>query len=223
LVAAETLRGIFEAKRAIVTLPLGVLHKRDAVRFEPDLDSKLEAAGRLAMGEVIRVTMRFRERFWQSGVHAANGHDLSRLSFLFSHDSGFPTWWSVYPLHVPILVGWAAGARAERLSKLPEHAIVHEALAALARITGEPEQRLGELLEAAHLHNWQTDPFSRGAYSYIPVNAMDAPERLAAPVEDALFFAGEATATDGFEGTVHGAIATGKRAAREVIERERER
>jgi monoamine oxidase len=172
------------------------------------------------MGEVIRVTMRFREQFWESGLPAAKGHDLSKLSFLFSHDSDFPTWWSVYPMHVPLLVGWAAGTRAERLSKLPEHAIVCEALAALARISEEPEQRLGDLLEAAHLHNWQTDPFSRGAYSHIPVNAMDAPERLAAAVEETLFFAGEATDTDGCEGTVHGAIATGERAAREVIERE---
>jgi monoamine oxidase len=221
-VAAETVRGTFEARRAIVTLPLGVLQAQDAVRFEPDLDAKRESAARLAMGEVIRVTLRFRERFWQSGVPAVKDHDLSKLSCLFSHDSDFPTWWSVYPMHVPVLVGWAAGARAERLSKLPEHAIVCEALAALARITGKQEHRLRDLVEAAHFHNWQTDPFSRGAYSYIPVNAMNAPERLAAPVEDTLFFAGEATDTAGFEGTVHGAIATGERAAREVIERERE-
>jgi monoamine oxidase len=222
-IAAETVRGSFRARRAIMTLPLGVLQARDAVHFEPELEAKREAAGRLAMGEVIRVTMRFRERFWQSGVPTARGHDLSKLSFLFSHDSDFPTWWSAYPMHVPVLIGWAAGARAERLSNLPEHAIVCEAVAALARITGEPEQRLGDLLEAAHLHNWQTDPCARGAYSYIPVNTMDAPERLAVPVEDTLFFAGEATDTEGLEGTVHGAIATGERAAREVIERERDR
>jgi monoamine oxidase len=205
-----------------MTLPLSILQTPDAVRFEPDLRNKREAAGRLAMGEVIRVTMRFRERFWQSGVPAARNHDLSKLSFLFSHDAEFPTWWSVYPIHVPVLTGWAAGARAERLAKLPEHSIICEALAALARITAEPEHRLRDLLEAAHLHNWQTDPFTRGAYSYIPENAMDAPEQLAAPVEGTLFFAGEATDTVGFEGTVHGAIATGDRAAREVIEREQD-
>ena len=47
---------------------------------------------------------------------------------------------------------------------------------------------------------------------------MDAVRTLAAPIEDTLFFAGEATNTDGHTGTVHGAIATGRRAAREILE-----
>lgn len=73
------------------------------------------------------------------------------------------------------------------------------------------------MLEAFYTHNWQADKFSTGAYSYIPVGGIDASEALARPIEDTLFFAGEATNTEGHQGTVHGAIATGLRAAREII------
>jgi len=62
----------------------------------------------------------------------------------------------------------------------------------------------------------QTDPFSRGAYSYAKVGADGAQASVAAPVENTLFFAGEASDTSGNNGTVHGAIASGYRAAEEI-------
>jgi len=74
-------------------------------------------------------------------------------------------------------------------------------------------------LEAAYFHDWQTDPFSRGAYSYGKVGANEAQQRLAAPVARTLFFAGEATDRTGNNGTVHGAIASGLRAAAEILVR----
>jgi monoamine oxidase len=72
-------------------------------------------------------------------------------------------------------------------------------------------------LAAWHLHNWQTDPFAGGAYSYIGVHGLPSQRALAQPVADTLFFAGEATELEGHHATVHGAIATGERAAREVL------
>ena len=76
---------------------------------------------------------------------------------------------------------------------------------------------LARLLEAEYIHDWQSDPFSRGAYSYGKVGADGAQEALASPVENTLFFAGEATDTGGHNGTVHGAVASGVRAAREIL------
>jgi monoamine oxidase len=67
-------------------------------------------------------------------------------------------------------------------------------------------------------HDWQADPFARGAYSYAAVGGMDAAAKLAEPVANALYFAGEATNSDGYNGTVHGAIATGLRAAKELLQ-----
>ena len=67
------------------------------------------------------------------------------------------------------------------------------------------------------MYDWQADPFSLGAYSYIPTGAVTAPLRLAEPVAGTLFFAGEATNADGHNATVHGAIASGYRAAGELL------
>ncbi len=64
---------------------------------------------------------------------------------------------------------------------------------------------------------WSTDPYSRGAMSYLPAGA--APQLrtdLAAPIDDRVFFAGEATDSD-HPGTVSGAIASGRRAAAAVV------
>jgi monoamine oxidase len=72
-------------------------------------------------------------------------------------------------------------------------------------------------LESWYFHDWQADPFARGAYSFVLAGGLDARAALAQPLDDTLFFAGEATNSDGHTATVHGAIASGRRAAREVI------
>ena len=77
-------------------------------------------------------------------------------------------------------------------------------------------RRIDDLLTGTCTHDWQSDPFSRGAYSYAAVGGSTAHARLAAPVDGTLFFAGEATSGDE-TGTVAGAIDSGRRAAREVL------
>jgi monoamine oxidase len=91
------------------------------------------------------------------------------------------------------------------------------ALRTLATLLHIGSEQLAQLLDAAYFHDWQTNPFSRGAYSYDAVSSDDAQQTLATPVENTLFFAGEATDTTGHNGTVHGAIASGRRAAREIL------
>jgi len=80
----------------------------------------------------------------------------------------------------------------------------------------EPELR--RQMTESFMHDWQEDPFSRGAYSYAAVGGIGAARKLAKPVAGTLFFAGEATNSDGYNGTVHGAIATGLRAAKELLQ-----
>jgi monoamine oxidase len=77
--------------------------------------------------------------------------------------------------------------------------------------------KMDKLLEGAWVHDWQSDPYARGAYSYVKVAGEKAREQLAAPLRDTLFFAGEATDTEGEAGTVAGALQSGERAAREVL------
>jgi monoamine oxidase len=81
---------------------------------------------------------------------------------------------------------------------------------------GISEPRLRELLISAHTHNWSSDPFTLGAYAYLPVGGLVLQQTLARPVDDTLYFAGEATSV-GHIGTVHGALDSGHRAAREIL------
>jgi monoamine oxidase len=87
----------------------------------------------------------------------------------------------------------------------------------LAQVFGLPEQQVRDALLSTHKHDWDTDPFSYGAYSYVPAGALDAPAAMAEPVCGTLFFAGEHTDTTSNWGTVHAALGTGLRAAEQVF------
>ena len=66
------------------------------------------------------------------------------------------------------------------------------------------------------MHDWQADPYARGGSSYVNVDGTGARDELAAPLEDTLYFAGEATDVE-HSGTVGGALSSGVRAAREIL------
>jgi monoamine oxidase len=204
----------FTAARAIITLPLGVFKNGD-VEFSPELEMKRTALEGLAMGMVVRVVLQFRRRFWDD-LRDDRGRNMGAMSFLFSKDPVFPTWWSVMPAKAPLLTGWAAGHKAEKLMR--DGSIESEAVAALGSVLGVERRAIEEELETCHVHDWQADPFSHGAYSYAVVGGENAANDLAAPVEGTLFFAGEATDYTGHNGTVHGAIRSGRRAAKELLE-----
>ncbi len=213
----------FSAPRVLITVPLGVLQAQEddkgAIRFVPELpQQKQNAIRNIAMGKVIRVTLRFRERFWKDLPHSreSRSESMDGMSFLFSHDDWFPTWWTTAPIKLPLLTGWAPFHSASRLSGQSESFVIEHSIASLHRLLGVGIQELEGLLEHAYFHDWQTDPFSRGAYSYVKVGGGQAPKTLAMPIENTLFFAGEATDANGLNGTVHSAIASGRRAALEI-------
>jgi monoamine oxidase len=201
----------FKARRLLVTLPLSLLQKTEHVRFTPALSETESAANKLAMGSAVKVMLRFREPFW------ATADDMKDLTFIHAPAETLPTWWTQFPANAPLLAGWAGGPRAEKLATESDDSLLDHALQALAHIFRTSRASIEALLEEFYTHNWEHDPFSRGAYSYIPVGGLDAQAQLAQPLEDTLFFAGEATNTEGHQGTVHGAIASGLRAAREIV------
>ena len=92
-------------------------------------------------------------------------------------------------------------------------------MAALASVLGLARERVARSLKASYFHDWQSDPYSRGGYSYVLVGGAEGAQRqLAAPIASTLFFAGEATDFQGHHATVHGAMASGYRAAAEVLQ-----
>ncbi len=210
------------ARQTLVTLPLGVLKTAvgaaGAVQFIPSLPSQeIDAIKKLAMGEVIRITLRFRDRFWENIAPTGNSKTLSNLGFLFTADDWFPTWWTSMPDRSPVITGWAPFRCAEKLSGKNSEFVTSQALQALGRALCMSVSELENLLEAAYYHDWQTDPYSRGAYSYGTVGSDGMEEALGRPLEGTLYFAGEATDVTGNNGTVHAAIASGVRAASEIL------
>lgn len=213
----------FQGSSAVITLPLGVLQARPdetgAVRFIPELPKEKQAAiNGVAMGHAMRITMHFRERFWEwldlPGTRARE--NLSDLGFIHYPDAPIPTWWTLLPVRAPVMMGWVGGPKAEHFMGRGEDYITSQALASLGKILGVSEKMLRELLVSSQTHDWSADPFSRGAYAYLPVGGVEAQETLARSLNNTLFFAGEATAA-GYIGTVDGAVESGERAAKEIL------
>jgi monoamine oxidase len=211
-----------KARRLIVTLPLGLL-QRNEVTFTPRLVAKEEATNKLAVGQVVKVMLRFRDRFWEHiSLPSADGKrvDLKEFAFIHSPDELPATWWTQLPVRAPLLVGWAGGTRAEELLNVNADALRDKSLEALSHIFAEPVKSIEDQLVDCYTHDWATDPFSLGAYSYIPVGGLKAQAALAEPVENTIYFAGEAANKKGHHGTVHGALASGLHAA-QLIQRRR--
>ena len=118
---------------------------------------------------------------------------------------------------VPLLAGWVGGPRAEILGHAQPESLLDLALGSLAHALKLPRQRVEGQLLSWHLHNWATDPYALGVYSYMLVGGLDAPRLLAAPLANTLFFAGEATVGGGFNATMEGAVQSGRRAAEEIL------
>lgn len=218
-VEVQTRNGRFTARAAIVALPLGVLQarqsQRGAVRFDPPLRTKEKIAAAMGVGHVIRITLRFDARRWKT-LLPGNLARASRGGFGFIHSriGGVPVWWTMSS-H-PVVTGWAGGPAATRLAPRSRCGIFEQALGSLRQVLGTTKTSLRAAVVDWELHNWSTDPFSRGAYSYVAAGSDDAAGKLREPLRDTLFFAGEATAEGEEVGTVHGALGSGLRAAEEV-------
>ena len=200
----------FTAPQLVVTVPLGVL-KAGAIAFAPQLPGKDDALRRLEMGAAVRVSMQFAGDRW------AGQDSFSQDGFLATGEPPFPIWWISHPAPWPVVTGWVGGRRAHALAKVGEAERVRAALEALAAAVGVDTSRLRRDLRGAFSYDWQSDPFALGAYSYAGVGGRRAGAELADPVEETLFFAGEATQSDGRNATVHGAIASGHRVAKQVL------
>ncbi|MEP6781971.1 MAG: NAD(P)/FAD-dependent oxidoreductase [Gemmatimonadaceae bacterium] len=210
-------RAKFRASKVIVTLPLAVLklhsENEGAVRFTPPLpESKQEAFRLIETGNVVKAVMVFDTPFWKKR------RELNDALFIMAYDELIPTWWTTNPVDASVMTGWLAGPKAvlqngwQRDGTIPTSIV-----SSLAGALGVTVDVVQQHLRAVHSHDWLNDPHARGAYTYVLAGGMDAHRALAEPIEDTMFFAGEATCGDGHNATMEGAFQSGKRAAREVL------
>jgi monoamine oxidase len=212
-VAARTTDGRevwVEAAQAILAVPVTTFKEdrnQEGTFFpEPAPAGWTEALGHLETGLAQHLVLRFEGAWWMK---------QRRPPPFFMHGRGepFPVWWTSSPPDAPFLTGWAGGPRVSRLAGQNVKQLVPLALQSVARIFGRGVEALARELRAAYSHDWTTDPYARGAYSYGGVGALRAREILRRPVADTLFLAGEALADGGRNATVPGALASGFRSA----------
>ena len=204
----------FAAPRLLITLPLAVLkrdkHDEGAVLFSPSLAAKQPALALLETGHVIKVVLLFRTQFWNDvGMHEAG--------FIQDFSQPIPTWWTTFPVDAPIITGWMAGPRANAMAGSSSDAIGTLAVASLAHALGVNVDVVRAQLVRCYTHDWNSDPYARGAYSYVTTGGVDAYKILAAPLQNTLFFAGEATVGQGHNATMEGAFQSGVRAAHDIL------
>lgn len=204
----------FSTQRLVVTTPLGVLQAEEdasgSIVWDPKPARALDAANALEFGQVARLVFRFRERFWEAQAEFVDA------GFWLSDERDFPTWWSALAVRAPVLTAWSAGPHSDLVLDLPRKEAIEKAIHSLSRILASPVYRIHDQLEQVYFHDWHADPFALGAYSYVPAGALAAREELAKAVDETIYFAGEATELNGHSATVHGAIASGFRVARQI-------
>lgn len=196
-----------QAARAIVTLPLGVL-QAGAVNFDPLPGRVMQQIARMVMGNAKRATLVFKTKFWQELPTAGN------LSFLFAPENKIPTWWTPMPDPAPLITAWIGGPQC-----VQTNLDLDLCLSELSMLFSRPLAELRKNLSSWHTHDWATDEFARGAYSYAASGGVDASTQLAEPIKDTLYFAGEHTDNEGHWGTVHTALSSGQRAAARILGR----
>ena len=206
------------AKAAIVTVPISLLRAdargRGAIGFAPEITAVRAAAEGVAMGQVQRIALLL-DRPLPEILGERRRRQLADATFVHARGADVPVWWTSHPMRLGVTVGWAGGPAAIALSRAAGGLEAH-AVSSLARTFGVDARTVRRHLVASFHHDWSRDRLSRGAYSFARVGGSDAASRLSRPVSGTLFFAGEATDADGATGTVHGAIATGHRAAAQV-------
>lgn len=185
------------ADKVIVTIPITILQE-EYIQFIPALPAtKVDAFNKIGMGAGMKVFLKFSSKFYDGNI--AGGEICAAYADEIEGKNGSD--------HV--LLAFVMGQQAEYLTSLPSDAeIINELLAELdAMYNG---QATANFLDA-HVENWTTHPFIKGAYSYSKVGIGNARNIAAEPVDNKLFFAGEAMNVNGHHQTVHGAVETGYR------------
>jgi monoamine oxidase len=189
------------ADKLIVTLPLSLLNNSapdaESISFFPPAEEKKSAFRQIGFGTVVKLVMIWDKTFWTSMLPDAQ--------FIFS-ENFIPTWWTQYPQNLPMLTGWLGGPKAIQFANEPESFFLQKAIESLALIFSLSEEEINKGLIYYKVFNWKQEPFSRGAYSYSLVGSEQAKAIYRRPIQDRIYFSGEAAYEGPYPGTVEAAV-----------------
>lgn len=199
---------IFTGRRVVITASLGILQRTpgtpSSIVFSPDIPAYLQAAQEMGYGSVIKVLMEFKTSFWEEGI-----------GFVLS-DEPVPTWWTQNPPSDRLLTAWIAATAMRNFQALSAGDQLRTCIRSLASIFKVGEDIVREQLVACSIHDWMKAPYIRGGYSYETVGSEAARKQMRQPVEDTLFFSGEALYEGQALATVEAALCSGQEAAEKI-------
>jgi monoamine oxidase len=202
-VAIATNRGTVEARAVILTIPTNLL-AREAIRFTPAIPDKIAAAAGLPLGTADKLFL------------AIDGpvDDLPRDRHLIGALDRVATGgYQVRPHGWPVIGAYFGGALATKLEHEGPDGMVAFAIDEICGLFGERfRRRLRPVAQSA----WVLDPLANGSYSCALPGHADDRLVLSEPVDERLYFAGEACSVE-FFGTAHGALLTAEAAADRAI------
>jgi len=187
----------YQGDKVILTVPITILQDSD-IEFEPALpQAKIEAFNKIGMGAGMKVFLKFSSKFYDENI--AGGEICAAYADEIIGKNGTDN----------VLLAFVMGLQAEHLTSLGSDTAITNAL--LAELdTMYSGQATASFIDS-HVENWTTNPFIKGAYSYSKVGIGNSRSIAAQPVNNKLFFAGEAMNLNGHHQTVHGALETGYR------------
>jgi len=201
-VRVDTVRGTLEARAALCTVSTGVLAAQQ-IDFQPALpDSKLAAIAGLPCGTENKICL-----YFERDVFGADGR-----GFHFAWGDDFAEGFEASVMGQNTAIVFTGGRQADWLEKQGPRASEDYALDLVVSVFGSDiRQAFGRSISTA----WGTEPWTYGSYSCALPGQAHQRAVLAEPIDDKLFFAGEAT-TVGDHACCHGAFNSGRRAAAEI-------
>jgi len=209
IIDIHTNQGRLHTPKAIVTVPLPILKE---IEFNSELKEKIKIAENIGFGNAIKVLIKFKTRWWEN----INGKDLSKMAFILSNEK-FLTWWTQYPVINTTMTAWMAGPEAAEYKNSTSEDLLDIAITSLSNTLQVDKSDIRKEIQTYSCVNWPSDPFAKGSYSYTMVTTKDAYQILAEPVDNALFFAGEALYSGDVTSTVEGALASGLETAQKIL------
>uniref|UniRef100_A0A1J3CA63 Lysine-specific histone demethylase 1-like protein 3 n=1 Tax=Noccaea caerulescens TaxID=107243 RepID=A0A1J3CA63_NOCCA len=195
----------------LVTVPLGCL-KAETIKFSPPLpDWKYSSIKQLGFGVLNKVVLEFSKVFWDDSLDYFG----ATAEETYQRGECFMFWNVKKTVGAPVLIALVVGKAAFDYKNKSKSEHVSHAMMVLRKLFG------GDLVPdpvASVVTDWGTDPYSYGAYSYVAIGASGEDyDVLGRPVQNCLFFAGEATCKE-HPDTVGGAMMTGVREAVRIID-----
>jgi monoamine oxidase len=197
----------FQADKLIITVSAGVLQS-GTIQFKPALSDHAVAIQGLGFGTVIKFLLEFKTNFWK---------DFDDETGFLLTDEEIPTWWTQLPSESNLLTGWLGGPNATKKIFEPDPSLLQTALLSLSSIFHIPPAMLKEELSNYKIINWLNHPHVKGGYSYNTLYSDKSKEILATPVNNTIYFAGEAICTGDSQGTVESALQSGHDVAKMMI------